>query len=992
MFSRFTMPRLLNRIPARSTALTIALSLTIGLASSPAIFLSNATASHANQHEQNSTSTTKTETKATLSKSAAPSQQLLQPTQITDGIYEYLLPTGQAIYIKPDHSLPMVTMDTWVETGSVNEGPLTNGISHFLEHLLFKGTPQHPLGEFDHTIEALGGQFNAATSLDYTHYYISIPSKHFNQAMDLHANMLQQAVIPQDALDRERHVVQEEINRALDNPSSKLLRTLNRHLFANHGYAYDTLGPKALIATVPRKRIVNYYHTWYQPDRYRTIVTGDVNPNEAATYIANTFAQYQRPQEKNWLGLTKKIKRKLTQKAAGPQQTEVLVLEDANITQSYFMIGFLGPNVDNREDTYALDVAMNALGQGKTSRLHQSVVEKNQLAQSISAGNWTQKYAGLVYIDATLPNEKRDAAREDIFKVIHQLKAEGLTSEELNKAKTEALTSYAFLQESTSGLAQNIGYNVTIGNLSDHTDYAQALQTVGLEDAQRAANKYLNLNNMIVVEMVPAKTKAKAKNTDKNNSLSLQDEKETIQAQIAHALQQEASLTHATPSSVEEAQPKTLGETHHTLMPNGMTLLSRERPHTNTVSIKFFIKGGKSTETVPGTANVVASMLKKGSKHRSKLELSQTLERNGMSIGLDVHSDYISISGSALKEDLGELALLMIDTIKHPRFEQEELDVVKTRLKRALTAGREKPSALALENLQLNIYPWHNYGNTGKRMEDHLSLITRDVLTDYYAHHAIPSNMVVSAVGNLDGKFLSKVLLEAFPKSLNIKDEKRIEPPKAQPVPPIKESKTIRAEKPEQAATWIARGWLAPKLGDKDYAALKVINTLLGSGLSSRLFVNLREKQGLAYVAASYFPSSKMEGRFVMYLGTDPKNEAKVLKGFQKEIDNLINVPLTDKELADAKTKFIGNFAMAHETNSDQAFYLGFYEALGQGAAFDSYYPKLIDKLTIEDIQNTAQRIFSQPSITSIVSPNTIRLENEDALKDTLIQGSQDTK
>lgn len=965
---------------SKHSPVTRAINLSLSVSLCAAITTSTCLPAQANQNAPHS---------EPLSTAPAQSQSLqantLMPSRITDGIHEYQLATGQIIYIKPDHSLPMVTLDTWVETGSVNEGPLTNGISHFLEHLLFKGTPQHPVGEFDHIIEALGGQFNAATSLDYTHYYIKIPSKHFSQALDLHANMLQQAVIPQDALDRERNVVQEEINRALDNPSSKLIRALNRNLFAGHGYAYDTLGPKALIATVPRERILNYYHTWYQPDRYRTVITGDVNPNQAAAQVAEAFAKYQQPAAKNWLGQSKKLKRKITNNAKGPDKTTVWVMEDPNITQAYFIIGFLGPNINDRKDTYALDVAMNALGQGKTSRLYQTVVEQGQLAQSISAGNWTQKYAGLVYVNATMPVEKRDAAREEIFKTINTLKTQGLTPEELNKAKTDALTSHAFLQESTSGLAENIGYNVTIGKLSDHTDYAQQLQTVGLEDAKAAANKYMDLSKMVVIEMLPAKA---------FTTHNLTDEKNTIDAQIAHALHQQSLTQQSEALSADTTvSDNSLGQTQQTAMPNGMVLLTRERPHTNTVSIQFYIKGGKSTETVPGTADVVASMLKKGTTHRSKLELDQMLERNGMSISTDAHEDYISITGNALKEDLGELLLLMNDMIKHPAFKDDELSIVKTRMQRALEANREKPSALAMENLQLNLYPWHNYGNTGQRLEDHLELITRDTLLDYYKHHATPANMVVSAVGNLDSKFLSKSILEAFDTSLNrTNDNTFIEPPTPQPVNPLKENKTIRAEKPEQAATWIARGWLAPKLSDTDYAALKVINTLLGTGLSSRLFVNLREKQGLAYVAASYFPTTKLQGRFVMYLGTDPKNEAKVLQGFETEINNLMTVPLTEQELEDAKTKFIGNFALAHETNTDQAFYLGFYEALGQGAAFDAYYPSLIEKLTVEDIQATAQKVFGQPSITSIVSPNAVRLENEDALNDTLIEGSTHKK
>ncbi|HEY9744627.1 MAG TPA: pitrilysin family protein, partial [Oculatellaceae cyanobacterium] len=156
-------------------------------------------------------------------------------------IIETKLPTGQTLYIKEDHSQPIVTIDTWVKTGSVNETPEINGVSHFLEHLLFKGTATYKPGELDRILESRGAKFNAATSDDYTHYYITTATPYFEEALRLHADMLLNAAIPEEELPQERKVVQEEINRANDNPDRQLYMTLAKMLYGSHGYALDTL-------------------------------------------------------------------------------------------------------------------------------------------------------------------------------------------------------------------------------------------------------------------------------------------------------------------------------------------------------------------------------------------------------------------------------------------------------------------------------------------------------------------------------------------------------------------------------------------------------------------------------------------------------------------------------------------------------------------------------------------------------------------------------
>ncbi len=903
-------------------------------------------------------------------KQSAP--QLTQPKLIEtlEGIHHYQLPSGQHVYLKHSTDQPIITLDTWVDTGSVNETDDTNGISHFLEHLLFKGTNLYKEGDIDRTLEAMGGQFNAATSLDFTHYFVQMPTSAFAKVLDIHANMLLNASLPEDAVNRERLVVQEEINRALDNPQSRLIRTLTATLFKNHGYAYDTLGPKFLIDSVPRDTIHAYYQHWYQPQHFHTIVVGNIKPQQALQQVAEAFAKHM-PATFN---TNKKVYSPPTWPAvSAPKQPTVLVLEDDNITQAYLTIGFLGPNAKQTDDTFALDAGMMIVGQGKSARLHQTLKETEHIVQSVGAGNWTQQDAGLAYLTAQIPLEHLDAAPQRLFDVLHTTVSNGVTPAELAKAKTQTKKSYVFLNESTGGQAQNIGYNVTIANLTDYTDYDEGIDHVRREDVQHALAQYLNPKTAIAIAMVP---KGKVDTAH-------------VKANLSHVLHNTPWPTLATLSSASTADTPQEDGTAETLsattLPNGMRLITKTRPDTDTVSLQWFIGGGRSTEPMPGVASLLAGLLDKGTTLRSQAELANTLESNGMSVGTGVNEDSLQVSATGLKEHTSDLLWIVADILKNPRLSEDDLATLKTDIDRNIQSSQEKPAALALQTLQQHLYPNHNYGNVGERIAQHLPLITREDIVAYYHRHITPDNMTISAVGNVDTQELARNLQAAFPGSINAMATHTLQgqpathtsPRVAQPVPALAAKQTVPVSKPKQAATWVTRGWLAPAITDKKaYAALKLLNTVLGTGLSSRLFVELREKQGLAYVAASFFPSHQQQSRFVMYIGTDPANEAKVLDGFDEQIKRLQTEPLTEQELTDAKQKLLGHFGLAHESNADQAFYLGLYENLGVGYGFDAEYPDLINALTAEDVLNAANTIFNQPMVTVIVSPDEVRTED----------------
>lgn len=885
--------------------------------------------------------------------------QAIAADAVVPHIVEMHLPTGQNLYIKEDHSRPIVTIDTWVKTGSVNETPANNGVSHFLEHLLFKGTELHGPGTIDRILESRGAEFNAATSDDFTHFYITTAPDYFEEALALHGDMMTHAIIPVAELPQERKVVQEEINRANDNPSRQLYIELNKRMYGTHGYGFDTLGPKENIANIPREDILSYYHYWYQPRNFNTIIVGDISPEKAKALVEKTFpAPNFKPSDKYHAPTVEAVK--------PTQAPQALALQNPNISQAYLALAMPGPAQQSPDDVYALDLAMLALGSGKSSRLYRDLRENHPLVNSVSAGNYTQKYSGMVIIDVEAKPENLDTVKKEVLSHLEELRNKGITADELAKAKTQYIKDFVFENETTDGTASAIGYNVTIGNLQDYRDHVSRVEKVTPEQIQATLKKYLDPNRAVMAEMLPSRLNADLKKEEAVNLALLQASAQRL-AKKDEPSDQVAQTSSKGPINSDKAVKDVRNPITRTVLPNGLTLISKPIKDSSTLALKIFVKGGTGVQSKPGLASLVASVLMQGSQGRDAEATSRELESNGMSLSVAADDDYIEITGSAIAEDWGELSAVLEDVLTHPRFADKEIEKKKDQMRQAIGASRDNPSSIAFENLNLALYPNHPYGDVGKRVEAGLDNITRQDLLDYYQRYFKPQNMVVALVGKVNPQTTQNFLNALYPPC-----QGTCEPAltKVNQVPPLKASKTVVEEKAKLSAVWLAQGWLVPSIQEhRDYAALKVLNSLVGSGMSSRLFIDLREKQGLAYVVGSQYPSREQQSRYVMYIGTDPVNTDKVQAGFRHEVERLKRQRVSTAELTEAKSKLIGTFALAHDTNISQAFYLGLYEALGAGYTFDETYPDDIRAVTSSDIQRVARRYLSGPSILSLVKP-----------------------
>ena len=768
-----------------------------------------------------------------------------------DNLKVFTLEDGHKVIIKENHSNPIVIVDTWINTGSINENDKNNGVAHFLEHLFFKGTTNHKRGEFEKILDSKGGLFNAATSDDYTQYYIKIPSKDFETAMDLHSDMLLNIAIPPCELETERKVVIEEIKRSKDNPKSILYKNFNSLIYNVHPYKREVIGTEEIISKISRQEILDFYNEWYQPSNMTTIIVGDVDTQKALALVKKEF----NPKK------SKKTVEKFYPKEPFLTHPETKI-HKGDYNSGYLILGFKTDALKNKKDAYALDLASTILGTGESSRLYQDIKEKKQLATSIGAGNSSSKDDGMFYVSATFEPKNYEKLKTEIISELQEMKTTPVSEVELEKAKNMLEREYIYLNESIESVADVIGYSMTIGkDISYYSDYIKDIEKITPQEIQNSINKYVDFNKMAISVVLPENCKQAANNVIAKHS-------EVKKAEIL--------------VNVKKGTKLQKDVTEKITLKNGIDLILNKNVNNDVIALNIFIKGGSFTEKTPGVAALVADVITKGTKNRSYFDLSQELENSGIVLEADSNDDYFSFYLKSTKQDFNKGFEILKDVMENPEFNNKYVEQSKEEALLSIKRSRDEYKNVAFEEFYTEILNGHPYGTTNKILEKTIPTITQKDLIEHYNKYFTPKNMVVSVSGNFDkqdiiNKF-SQIKSKENPvivktKNLHVK------------LFPIKKNKTIIKEQ-ETSTSWYIIGWQTDGYrNQKDFLTLKLISSILGGGMSSRLFVNLRENKGLAYEVSSSYSANLDNGVFFMYIGTKPQNLKIVQKDFFTEIE-----------------------------------------------------------------------------------------------------------
>jgi predicted Zn-dependent peptidase len=400
---------------------------------------------------------------------------------------------------------------------------------------------------------------------------------------------------------------------------------------------------------------------------------------------------------------------------------------------------------------------------------------------------------------------------------------------------------------------------------------------------------------------------------------------------------------------------------------NGITLLVVENPTADLVAGRIFLKNAGTRwekRHQAGISHLVAAVITKGTKNLSSIEIAEKVESIGASLGADASADYFGLSLKSIAADFANILNLTAEIIRFPIFPEIEVELEKRLTIQSIRSSQEQPFNVGFSQLREAMYQEHPYALSLLGREETVSQLSAEDLHHYHQTYFRPDNLVISLSGRLNCKQAVDLVEEVFGDW-----EIPVSPLPELHLPNIPVQPCQKVTSQESQQTIIMLGYLTAGVTNReDYAALKLLNTYLGNGLSSRLFVELREKRGLAYDVSGFYPTRLDHAQFVVYMGTAPDNTAIALEGLRYEVDRLVEQPLTSLEIKAAKNKLLGQYALGKQTNAEIAQIYGWYETLGLGIEFDTQFCEQINDLSAEQLQQVAISYLTQPYV-SLVGP-----------------------
>lgn len=386
------------------------------------------------------------------------------------------LPNGMTLIHKEIRTAPIAAMDIWIHTGAIHDPEPHYGLSHFFEHMFFKGTERFGVGEMDRIITMLGGYNNAATSLDYTHYYVVLPSVGWRAALDTMMDSLLRPLFDPAEIERERSVIIEEIKRHEDNPWSKIYDEFTRTAFSKCPYSRQILGTEESLRTIGRDAFLDYHRSRYTPANTSIVMTGDFSLDECREALLEFSAGAETGN-----GTAGGANEAPFEMIEAPAETALC----RDVKQSYLLIGFPTPRLTGTPGEYAMDALSSILGDGRSSRLYRRLNDELGIVSSIGCGYWSLKHAGLFVIEAVTEPSKLGQVEDEINRELDRL-ADSMREDELEKVKSMTRADFAFSNEKVISMAQTYGYGHVVSSIEQAVHYVQSFDQLTLGDLRGA--------------------------------------------------------------------------------------------------------------------------------------------------------------------------------------------------------------------------------------------------------------------------------------------------------------------------------------------------------------------------------------------------------------------------------------------------------------------------------------------------------------------------
>jgi zinc protease len=863
-----------------------------------------------------------------------------------------LLANGAEVLVKEKHNAPVVSVQAFVRTGAVHEGEwLGAGLSHFCEHLMFKGTARRPTGKLDREIRSVGGEQNAWTTADLTSFFTTCSAAGFATAVDATVDMLMDATFPPNEVPGEHKVVLKEIERSKDNPDDVLSDAFNRLRFQVSPYRVPVIGYPDRFRRVTRDEVWAYYKRRYAPQLTVFVAVGDFEAPEALVTIARAAGKWSRTS---------------VAEPAIPDEPPQVAPREVTLAHPLCQVPKLElgiPIASPRHPDYpAIEALARLLGKGRSSRLYRAVVSERELATDISASNtgdmmgpWT------LAISATLEKGKLSEARAAILDVLEAARRRAPTRTELARIQRQAVAEHTYNQVNAEDVARTLGTDwIATCDLDFQQRLMERIQALGPEDIRGAARTYLDLQKLNLAVLVPEEKLEPAPPRPVADEGARAKE---LQARVA-ALRSMADVADA--SALDPARAAGL-TTFQVRLRSGLRLAVREDATLPLVHVAFACLGGQRWEPagLEGSAALLAAMLDRGTRARSSREIDQEIERRGAILETSSGADELRLSLQCLREDLDALFAVSADCLLHAAFPEAELAWSREQAKTASAQEEENLLQLDLKALRPVLYPGHPYGRELWGTPESLARITAADLRRLHAGWVRPEHVAIAVVGDCTAERavdLARRQLR-WPRSVA-----PFAPPETV-LPGIGGRKNVETVAQGVEGAAVAVAFRGTKPTDPDRDRLDLLDALL-SGMGGRLFVAIREKQGLAYEVGSSHEPQADGGAFILYVQTDPARIQVCLNTLWAEVQKLRDQPIGAQELQEIENYLTGQDAIEMQKEGELA------ERLARTVLVDGGIERVFSRrerllrLTAQDVQDAARKYLDPAAaVTAIVTP-----------------------
>ena len=879
-----------------------------------------------------------------------------QSVDKAQGVTETHLANGLTILSKEAHAAPVVYFSVWYKVGSRNEISGQTGLSHILEHMMFKGTNDLPPGAIDHLFLTNGGEINASTGEDRTEYHELIAADRLELAARIEADRMENSKFDPTELAHEMTVVRSELEGDANSPGFDLeANTFTPAAFTSHPYHWPVIGWRTDVEAVSGRRdvIYDYYRKHYMPNNAIVVMVGDFDTKKAVAIVQKQFGIYP-------AGILDT--HNITPEP--PQRGERRVTLKRPGTTGEVLVGYHVPET-GQPDHYVLDVISQILSGGRSARLYQALVEKG-IAQSASGNDSDNKDPYLMVFDGTPSAGVTNNAVETALEAeIAKLQTTPVTAGELARAITQTEATFIYQNDSVSGQANDLGAYAVIGLPHYRATYLNKIRAVTAADIQRAAKTYFTADNRTVAYFDPQPVPAGAippppPVTDNFGSAKpVTDPRQ--KALLANLDKEFNSVSPATTKPASAPKPTRI------VLPNGMTLIVQENHANKTVALSGFVRAGSAFDPDGkyGDAQMTAAMLGRGTTTKTALQLALSLESVGASVGIGAGEESASLGGASLSQDFGLTLNTLADELQRSSFPTDQIERLRAQILSGIEDSRQDTGGTGGAGTQAEIafaqaiYPkGHPYWDpTLDQSAAAIKSLTRADLTAFYNTYYRPDTTALVVVGDVNTPDVIKQVTAAFggwPKPASPAPALRIPdvpvPAKA-PAPIV----IPLADAPQTSILFGYSGGLTQT--SPDYFAAQILNyTLGGDTFGSRLGKSIRDENGLAYSVSSGFEARHGAGPFQVFVGANPKNATRAITLLRQILTQEQQYGVTPDEVRLAKLYITGSYPLRLETNAGVAGVLTLAEDYGLGLDFPQRRNALYNAVTVEQVNAAAKK------------------------------------